>query len=96
MNANWNFAGFVERDMFQCVRRERIYPFRRGNVFIRGILNGKMLDNTVGLMAVPRRSPQVINRVRFNGNAQIFAEFRRGQATRPTVLTDHFPLNELR
>ena len=43
------FAGFDEWDMFQCVRRERIHPFRRANVFIRGILNGKMLDKPYGV-----------------------------------------------
>ena len=53
------FAGFVEWDMFQCVRRERIHPFRRANVFIRGILNGKCWIS-------------------------------------PTVLPDHFLLNEPR
>ena len=51
--------GFPQSDKLESVeviRRERIYPFRRGNVFIRGILNGKMLDNTVGRVACPRRN----------------------------------------
>ena len=34
--------------MLVCDRRERIYPFRLGNDFIWAILNGKILDNTVG------------------------------------------------
>ena len=42
------FVEFVELKMFQRVRRERIYPFRLGNVFIGGILNGKMLILFVG------------------------------------------------
>ena len=42
------FVEFVELKMFQRVRRERIYPFRLGNDFIWAILNGKILDNTVG------------------------------------------------
>ena len=55
-----------------------------------------MLVLFVGRMACLRRLPQVINRVRFNRNVQIFATFRRGTAISPTVLPDHFLFNEPR
>ena len=69
------------------------------------MLNEKMLDNTVGRVACPRRNGTIFERfVEWYevGQSPMECEFfkpkpvRRGQATRPTVLTDHFPFNEPR
>ena len=46
-------------EVVEMFRRERIYPFRLGNVFVGGILNGKMLDNTVGRGFLPAACPRL-------------------------------------
>ncbi len=71
---NWNSS--------VCVRRERIYPFRLGNVFIGGILNGKMLILFVGNGFI-RSAPLIVSK-------------SVGQMVNTNYMFPKIPLNELR